>query len=422
MDIDNEKFVSLIRSALRVLYDPDQLRRSPLANLLDVSNRVDASFKLQKILIDAIESIQPNDNEPAQSRAWLLHDLLYFRYVRGYERQAVADQLGISDRQLSRDQRSALEALAQHIWTSYRLEESANQLTATTDVPDDTPIPALSTLEDQPGESSWVSALPADRPSPWKATLVSVLDLLRPLIQTHEVKIACLPDDTLPDLLAPQNTLRHSLLNILSLMIPLAQRTQLQITPSLAGQALRIAICIDDEMESAPSLATQPSIGVARQLVESSGGTLRLTEEGHRLEVIFTIPVSAQIPILVIDDNAELIQLFQRYVQGTRYSVVGTSEAQEFFKQLDLIHPRIILMDVMMPGLDGWDLLTRLRQDRQYQNTAILICSILPQATLALSLGADGFLQKPVLPQDFLQALDDQLNRDGVEPKTESPR
>lgn len=118
-----------------------------------------------------------------------------------------------------------------------------------------------------------------------------------------------------------------------------------------------------------------------------------------------------QIQVLVIDDNADIIHLFQRYVQGTRYSVVGLQDPTAVAEWIERIDPRILLLDVMMPGLDGWDLLTQLRLKQQLRRSAVLICSILPQERLAISLGADGFLQKPVLPQDFLNALDGQLAR-----------
>jgi CheY-like chemotaxis protein len=89
--------------------------------------------------------------------------------------------------------------------------------------------------------------------------------------------------------------------------------------------------------------------------------------------------------------------------------VTGVQQPAEARQMAERLHPRIIVMDVMMPELDGWDLLTQLRQDPWFHNTAIIICSILPQEELARSLGANSFLQKPVLPQDFLKELDRQI-------------
>ena len=64
----------------------------------------------------------------------------------------------------------------------------------------------------------------------------------------------------------------------------------------------------------------------------------------------------------------------------------------------------------MMPQLDGWELLGRLRQHPRTSYIPIVVHTILPQEELALSLGASAFIQKPVTRQAFLAALD-QLTR-----------
>jgi CheY-like chemotaxis protein len=159
-------------------------------------------------------------------------------------------------------------------------------------------------------------------------------------------------------------------------------------------------------------------------LIERAGGSLEYVAENRQADadaaradcIRISLPALALIPVLVIDDNPDTIQLFQRYVQGTRYSVVGLQEPAEALRVIGAVNPRILLIDVMMPELDGWDLLTQIRLNHLLPNAAVLICSILPQESLARSLGADGFLQKPVLPQDFLNALDRQMDRLSQEP------
>ena len=67
----------------------------------------------------------PSDRATTSRRSrasWLVYDVLFFRYVRGYAREAVANQLGISDRQLSREQRTAIETLALCLLETYPLE------------------------------------------------------------------------------------------------------------------------------------------------------------------------------------------------------------------------------------------------------------------------------------------------------------
>jgi CheY-like chemotaxis protein len=71
----------------------------------------------------------------------------------------------------------------------------------------------------------------------------------------------------------------------------------------------------------------------------------------------------------------------------------------------------VIVLDVMMPRIDGWEMLGRLRSNRATSHVPVIVCTIMAQEELALSLGAAGFLKKPVTRQDFLAALDRQVGQ-----------
>lgn len=81
-----DELVGLVRSALHNLYDPDRLRRSALANALGVANRAYTPAALQRILTEAIQALEPGPDDPAESRAWRIYDVLVSRYVRGHDR------------------------------------------------------------------------------------------------------------------------------------------------------------------------------------------------------------------------------------------------------------------------------------------------------------------------------------------------
>ncbi len=409
MNINIEQFITCLRSALHQLYEPDQLRRNPLADLFGVTGRVDASSALQKILLAEIEELRPDNQGGEQSSGWQTYDVLLFRYVRGNTREDVAHQLGISDRQLSREQRTAIETLAQRLWQRYRLD--ANLIDQTSSLPQRAAATDPFSLPETV-ESRWIENLPAETPSVWKSVLLSVMDLLVALIHQNEVVLYYDPDENLPDLEVSLVALRLSLLNILGLMIPLAKKGELFLNPSVAGQMLVIKTEFSCPVHLA-NLSPYPleehaNIEVARQLIEQAGGKLTVITGVAQGNISFTLPAITKIPVLVIDDNADTLQLFQRYSQGSRYAVIGVQQPAEALQVAEKMHPRIILVDVMMPELDGWDLLTRFRQNPWFHNTAIIICSILPQEELARFLGANSFLQKPVLPQDFLRELDRQ--------------
>ena len=113
--------------------------------------------------------------------------------------------------------------------------------------------------------------------------------------------------------------------------------------------------------------------------------------------------------ILVIDDNLEIIELLQRYTNGTRYTVLGSTDPEKAIELADATATQIIVIDVMMPKIDGWELLGRLRNHPQTVRIPVIVLSILAQEDLAFSLGAQKLIMKPVTQEVFLSALDEIL-------------
>ena len=116
--------------------------------------------------------------------------------------------------------------------------------------------------------------------------------------------------------------------------------------------------------------------------------------------------VPSAMKALVIDDHPDTSDLLKRYLAGTRYRLVATTEPR---RGLDLaleLQPYVILLDVMMPDADGWEVLTRMKQLAATASIPIWVCTVLDQSELALALGANGFLRKPVMRQELLAVLE----------------
>lgn len=388
-----DQFVGCLRSALHHLYAPDQLRRSPLARLCGVEG-FDAAAALQRILLEAIESLQPAPTEPPQSRAWRIYDALVYRYVRGFDRDVVADQLGISGRQLRREQRAALEVLADVLWKRYDLARPANAIAA---APADAP--------------TWLNDLPPERPAELGPLLAATLDLARPLARQWNVELRAALTEDCQQTTVPQIAVRHALLSLLGIIIPRSRdgtvtvsagRTDVGVELSVMGATPGADVALADRETL--------SLDVARQLLAAVGGqvVLRPAEGDRPIVAQLMLPQQERTLVLAVDDNADVLQLFERYLAGTTYCLTTTREPGQCLRLARELTPDIIVLDVMMPEVDGWDLLARLRSDGAAADAAIIVCTVLPQESLALALGADAFLQKPVSREDFLAALDRQ--------------
>jgi CheY-like chemotaxis protein len=205
--------------------------------------------------------------------------------------------------------------------------------------------------------------------------------------------------------------LRQALLNVLSVAIQRASNGQVGISAKLLGSNTEIQIQCGMDSSASRSLADdeRTSLDMVRRLVDICGGSLILSGDEEPFGAALILPVLESLPVLVIDDNPDTLQLLQRYTSGTRYRLIGTQDPEEALSLAERVSPQIIVLDVMMPQVDGWEVLGRLRQHPLTQRIPVIVCTILAQEELAFSLGASALVRKPVTRQAFLSALERQV-------------
>jgi CheY-like chemotaxis protein len=109
--------------------------------------------------------------------------------------------------------------------------------------------------------------------------------------------------------------------------------------------------------------------------------------------------------ILVIDDYEGLSRLLKRYLAGHRCRVLAATDGMSGLSLAREVQPDAVVLDVMMPGMDGWEILQRLQNHPDTQHIPVIICSVFNDPELAYALGASSFLSKPVKRDDILNAL-----------------
>jgi signal transduction histidine kinase/CheY-like chemotaxis protein len=110
--------------------------------------------------------------------------------------------------------------------------------------------------------------------------------------------------------------------------------------------------------------------------------------------------------VLVIDDDATVRDLMRRYLSREGFDVVtaaGGREGLEFAREL---HPSVITLDVFMPDLDGWSVLQALKQDADLRRIPVILMTISDEKQKGITLGASGYLTKPVDRTQLAQLLD----------------
>jgi CheY-like chemotaxis protein len=144
-----------------------------------------------------------------------------------------------------------------------------------------------------------------------------------------------------------------------------------------------------------------------QELIGSYRGSWSLERGDNRVICRVVLPSTGSITVLVVDDNADLIYTYQRYVQGTPYRLFSTHDGSRLFETIRTVAPDIVILDVMMPDIDGWELLSRLHEHPETHHLPVILSTVVEEEELAHALGAAGYLAKPVRYHEFMRALDD---------------
>jgi adenylate cyclase len=100
--------------------------------------------------------------------------------------------------------------------------------------------------------------------------------------------------------------------------------------------------------------------------------------------------------VLVVDDDATARELIAEHIKAEGLPVVTAASGLEGLKLAKHLRPIAITLDVMMPDLDGWSVLAALRQDTELADIPVIMVTILDEQRRAASLGAAGYLTKPI--------------------------
>ena len=109
--------------------------------------------------------------------------------------------------------------------------------------------------------------------------------------------------------------------------------------------------------------------------------------------------------ILVADDEANIARLVQLNLEREGYSVVTAADGREALEKVAVSKPDLILLDVMMPHVDGFEVLKRLKSDPGTQDIPVIMLTVKAQDTdffEGRSRGADVYLTKPAEPAELV--------------------
>ncbi len=115
--------------------------------------------------------------------------------------------------------------------------------------------------------------------------------------------------------------------------------------------------------------------------------------------------------ILVVDDEASIVNLLTSYLKADGYEVYTASDGPAALKAARAFKPDIIILDLMLPGLDGLEVLSRLRRESDVYVILLTARTEETDKIVGLSVGADDYVTKPFSPRELMARLKAALRR-----------
>jgi len=153
-------------------------------------------------------------------------------------------------------------------------------------------------------------------------------------------------------------------------------------------------------------------LAITRRFCELMGGTVSVTSEpGRGSTFLVRLPVSAgeqaERPasekngatsglVLVIDDDPAVRAITRRVLSHEGYDVVEAADGETGLRLARELHPHLITLDILMPGMDGWAVLAALKADPALAATPVILQTIVEDRNLGFALGASEYLTKPI--------------------------
>jgi two-component system phosphate regulon response regulator PhoB len=132
-------------------------------------------------------------------------------------------------------------------------------------------------------------------------------------------------------------------------------------------------------------------------------------------------PASGQL-VLVVDDEPHIVALVAYHLAKAGYRVATASNGAEGLAHAIRERPALVVLDLMLPGLSGFDVIKKLRADDRTRNVAVLMLTARrdePDRIEGLSLGADDYLTKPFSPPELVLRVKAILRRTSTEPSSD---
>ena len=116
--------------------------------------------------------------------------------------------------------------------------------------------------------------------------------------------------------------------------------------------------------------------------------------------------------VLIVDDFADNREMYCQFLEFSGFRVVEAQNGHEALEKAFALKPDLVVMDLSLPGLDGWEATRRLKADERTRATPVIALTghaLAGHSKGAIDAGCDAFITKPCLPERLLEAITSML-------------
>lgn len=394
-----EEFEILVKESLSNLFDYAAMETTPLSVLFATYSEQSGSKGefLRKLILESIDTLKPNDKAfDANANEWRTYTILNQRYIENLNSLDVARNLSISERQLRRYQRKAVEALAYRLWDRYQtINPEARQTTSASD----------SNIKE--------FIVNLEEINLWEV-VSGVNKLLAATTSEDHVELKTQNNETLWLIESDRIILRQILIGLMNQFFQLLQEYETPnrlLTFSFFRDEEKTTLNIDAPIYIEAGILSNFHTPELKKNLNFWSQEINIqinekhSKEQNKSGLILEFPHPQKKLILVVDDQEPALRMYERYLSRTKLKIVGLTKPSKVVSRAKELKPALIVLDIMMPKVDGWEVLQSLKLDEGTRNIPVIVCSAWGEPELATSLGAVGFLKKPVIQRDLLAII-----------------
>ncbi len=268
------------------------------------------------------------------------------------------------------------------------------------------------------------------------ALVRELVETFRPSVRAKGLELRLELAADLPSVNADPTRVRQCLYNLLSNAVKFTEDGAIRVHIEVDGE---LSLCVSDtgigiaaddlerlftEFTQAEQSTTKRfggtglGLALSRRLCRMMGGDLvgqSTVGEGSRFTMMLPLglvdlpefePTGSGPNVLVIDDDYETHHLLSRMLGAEGFNVVCAADGPTGLELAASLRPDAIVLDVMMPLMDGWEVLGRLKAHAQLHKTPVVLHTLVDDRAKGFALGADEYLSKPIERRHLTAVLD----------------